>query len=176
MKRKPVYALAQAAMVAALYAALTLVLAPLSFGQVQIRFAEALTLLAVFSVPNIYGLTVGCLIANGVGFVTGANILGAFDMLFGTAATLIAAWLSYLLRNVRIGRLPVLSALMPVLLNGIIIGGELSVLFTNSLAPEPFLLNALFVAAGEIIPCMVLGLFLVYVLEKTGLGSKLFRP
>ncbi len=174
MKKSTTYQLVQGAMVAALYAALTLALAPLSFGQVQIRFAEALTLLAVLSPANIYGLTLGCLIANGVGFVMGVNILGAFDMLFGTLATLIAAVLSYLLRNVRIGRLPVLSALSPVLINGIIIGGELSVLLTNSLAPVPFFTNAAFVAVGEVIPCVVLGLILIYTIEKTGLDKKIF--
>ncbi len=174
MKKNAIYQLVQAAMIAALYAALTLALAPLSFGQVQIRFAEALTLLAVLSPANIYGLTLGCLIANGVGFVMGANILGAFDIVFGTAATLIAAYLSYLTRGVRIARLPMVSALWPVLINAIIIGGELSVLFTNSLAPKPFFINAAFVAVGQLIPCMVLGLLLVYTLEKTGLDKKLF--
>lgn len=174
MKKTTTYRLVQGAMVAALYAALTLALAPLSFGQVQIRFAEALTILAVFSLTNVYGLALGCLIANGVGFLLGVNILGGFDLLFGTLATLIAAFISYALRNVRFGRFPVLSAIAPVILNGIIIGGELSVLLTNSLAPVPFLTNAAFVAAGEMIPCIVLGLILVYTLEKTGLDKKLF--
>ncbi len=174
MKKNSVYSIAQAAMIAALYAALTLALSPLSFGQVQIRFAEALTLLAVFSVPSIYGLTVGCLIANAVGFAMGVNILGAFDILFGTAATLIAAVLSYLTRNIRVGKLPFLSALWPVLINAVVIGGELSILFTNSLAPEPFLLNAAFVAVGQLVPCVILGPLLVYTLEKTGLSKKLF--
>ncbi|MFA9381928.1 MAG: QueT transporter family protein [Acetanaerobacterium sp.] len=174
MKKGATHKLAQAAMIAALYAALTLALAPLSFGQVQIRFAEALTLLAVFSVTNIYGLAVGCLLANGIGFVMGVNILGGFDMLFGTLATLLAAIISYALRDVRIGRLPVLAALSPVLVNAVVIGGELSVLFTNSLAPVPFLTNAAFVAVGQLIPCMVLGPVLVYTLEKTGLDKRLF--
>ncbi len=166
--------LAQAAMIAALYAGLTLAIPFLSYGQVQIRFAEALTLLAVFSPVSIYGLTVGCFIANGVGFFMGVNILGAFDMLFGTLATLIAAVLSYALRGARIGRLPVLSALSPVLINALVIGGELSVLFTNSLAPAPFFTNAAYVAIGQTIPCLVLGLGLVVALEKTGLARKIF--
>ena len=63
------------AMIAAAYAVVSLVLAPISFGAVQARISEALTLMPVFGFANVYGITIGCFITNLVGFFTGANIL-----------------------------------------------------------------------------------------------------
>ena len=174
MKREKLITLVQCALVAALYTALMVSLAPLSFNAVQIRVAEALTLLAIFSKPNIAALTLGCAMSNAIGLFMGINPLGALDIVFGTIATLIAAILSYLLRNVRIFGLPVLSALSPVIINGIIIGAELCFVTTGTFALRPFAINAAAVAIGEIVPCLMLGLILVFSLEKTGLDKKLF--
>ena len=44
MKNKNVTFLTQAAMIAAIYVVLTYVFAPFSFGEVQIRISEALTI------------------------------------------------------------------------------------------------------------------------------------
>ena len=75
------------------YVVLTLVFAPLSFGEVQIRFSEALTVLPFFTPAAIPGLFVGCIIANLLG--------GAIpvDIIFGSIATLIGAFFTYKLRN-----------------------------------------------------------------------------
>lgn len=162
------------AMLAAIYAVISLALAPISFGVLQLRVAEALTLLAVFSPTTVWGLTLGCALTNAIGFFIGANILGAVDIFFGSLATLIAGCLSWWLRGVKIGGLPVLSALMPVLLNGIIIGGELMLLFFGGWNTAGFLLNAGQVALEELIVCMALGLPLVSVLRRTGLDQRLF--
>ncbi|MBQ4313719.1 MAG: QueT transporter family protein, partial [Clostridia bacterium] len=112
--------LTESAMIAALYTAATLLLAPASFGQIQLRAAEALTLLPALTPSAVIGLTVGCAISNGVGVAMGANICGVADIFFGSAATLLAAIASRMLRKVTFRKMPVLSALPPVIFNGLI--------------------------------------------------------
>ena len=73
-----------AAMIAAVYTVLTLVLAPISYGAVQVRLSEALTLLPVLFPEAIPGVAVGCLLAN----ILGGSMLP--DIVFGTLATLCA--------------------------------------------------------------------------------------
>ena len=114
------------------------------------------------------------MLVNTLGVFTKANILGPLDVLFGSAATLLAAFLTHQLRGVRIKGLPFLSALMPVLVNGIVIGLELTFVISGSFNLPIFLINAGQVALGEAIACFVLGLPMVRALEKTGLGNKLF--
>jgi uncharacterized membrane protein len=160
------------AMIAALYTALCLALAPLSYGAVQVRVAEALALLPVFSPLCVWGVTLGCAVANLVGFITGTNILGAFDIVFGTLATLIAGILSYRLRNIRVKGLPVASAVPPVLVNALVIGLELTYMLVGTFDMGVFAVNALQVGLGQLAACFVLGLPLCYMLEKTGLARK----
>ena len=162
------------AMVAALYFALSLPFMTLIFGPVQLRISEAFTLLPVFSATPIAGLTLGCVLVNAFGAFTNANILGPLDIVFGSAATLLAAFLTYHLRNVRFKNLPLLSALMPVLTNGIIIGLELTFVMSGGFSLPVFLINAGQVALGEAVACFVLGLPMVRALEKTGVGKKIF--
>ena len=83
MRDKKVTFLTQAAMIAAIYVVLTFVFAPISFGEVQIRISEMLTVLPVFTPAAIPGLFVGCLIGN----ITGGGLLP--DVIFGSLATLI---------------------------------------------------------------------------------------
>ena len=118
--------------------------------------------------------SLGCVLVNLLGAVSGANILGPLDIVFGSAATLLAGFLSYALRDVRIKGLPLLSALMPVLANGIVVGLELTFVISGGFNLSVFLVNAAQVALGEAIACFVLGLPMVRALEKTGLGKKLF--
>jgi len=174
MKQSKVYKMALAAMIAAMYAAVSLALAPISFGTVQMRIAEALTLLPVFDPVMIVGVSLGCFITNMVGFFTGADILGWLDIPFGTMATVMAAVLSYWLRNIRFKGLPVLSAIPPVLFNAVIVGGELTFLIAGGFQWEVFAIQAVSVGAGEFISCFALGLPLVWFLEKTGVTKKLF--
>ena len=173
MKKSNVRKLTVCAMIAALYTAVSLALAPLTFGVVQIRFSEALGLLAVLSPVGVWGVTLGCLLSNAIGVALGATMLP--DILFGTLATLISAVLSYRLRKIRIKNIPFWSALPPILVNAVVIGLELTYFFSNGFTMKIFLINALSVGLGQIIPCAVLGLLLVYTLEKTGLDQKLFH-
>lgn len=154
------------ALVAALYCVLTVFLAPISFGAIQFRLSEALTLLAVLSPSYIAGLSLGCALSNAIGFMMGANILGAFDILFGTLATFLAAVCSYLFKNVRFKGLPLISALFPAIFNGIIIGGEICIVLLNEFSLPVFLIQALYVAVPELIICMTLGLYIVKFAEK----------
>lgn len=117
--------LVKIAMIAALYSTVSLVLAPFSFGNIQVRVAEGLTLLPLISPLAIFGLTLGCFITNFVGVIMGANILGMMDVFIGTFATLIAALLTYKLRNITVKGFPFLSSLMPIVINAIIIGQNL---------------------------------------------------
>mgnify|MGYP001230863383 CR=1 FL=1 len=103
--------LAQAAMIAAIYVVLTVVGASLAFGEVQIRFAEALTILPVFTPAAIPGLFVGCLIGN----TLGGAILP--DIIFGSLATLIGAIFTWSLRN----KSKFLAPVPPVVANIIVV-------------------------------------------------------
>lgn len=173
MKQNKIYKMAVAAMIAAMYAAVSLALAPISFGTVQMRIAEALTLLPIFDPVMILGVSLGCFVTNMVGFFTGADILGWLDIPFGTLATVIAAFFSYWLRNVRIKGLPVWSAIPPVLLNAVIIGAELTYLIAGCFQWDIFAVQTISVGAGELISCFAFGLPLVWFLEKTGVIKKL---
>ena len=101
----------RSAVIAALYAALTLALYPISFGAVQFRVSEALTLLPIVMPEAIPGLFVGCLVSNLIGSAT------PWDIIFGSLATLIAAILTYATRCNKI-----LAAFWPVLCNTVIVG------------------------------------------------------
>ena len=159
-------------LIAGLYTALTLVLAPLSFGPVQCRVAEALTILAAYTPAAIPGLTVGCVISNVVGLSMGANVAGALDILLGTLATGIAAWLSYRLRGVRIKGLPFWSAIPPVVTNALIIGAELTVVLGPRNLPT-LLMWMGSVGLGQLIACVGGGLLLAAAFRKSGLDSRL---
>ena len=84
--------MAQGAIIAAMYAALTILFAPISYGAVQVRISEAFTILPLFTPAAIPGLFIGCLLAN----ILGGAIV--WDIIFGSLATLIGAALGYLLR------------------------------------------------------------------------------
>lgn len=175
MNNKKLVELCIIAMIAAFYAALTLALAPLSFGEIQIRISEALTLLPLLFPNAIWGVTLGCFIANLAGVMFGLNGIGILDVFFGTAATLIAAVLTYKLRNVRIKNIPVLSALMPVLFNGVIIGFELAWLIMPETLFTGWMIMGIQVGIGEFLACFVLGIPLILHLEKSESFAKIIN-
>lgn len=153
------------ALIAAFYVALTFLgnISGLSYVPVQLiqlRISEVLTVLPLITPAAIPGLTVGCFIANIASF----NIL---DMFFGSVATLIAAYLTYILRNIKIKGLPILALLPPVLVNAFIIGLEISIFFLNS---QPFwigfFISALQVGIGQMIVCYGLGIPFYLIVNK----------
>lgn len=151
MKNKTLF-INQAALIAAIYVVLVYIFKPVSFSYIQVRIAEALTILPYFTPAAIPGVSIGCLLAN---FLTGADIL---DILFGTLATLIGAVGSYVLRKQKF-----LVPLPPILANTIIIPWILQYAYALPLS-IPFMM--LTVGAGEVISCGVLGLILLFVLSK----------
>ncbi len=156
------------AVIASVYVALCLVLAPLSFGPVQIRFAEALVLLPVVCPQAVLGVTLGCFLAN---LIASAPV----DMVVGTATTLVAALLTRRLRHVRSFGLPLLAGAPPVLLNAVVVGAMLTVLYVSpTAAPEIYLLNMASVGFGQLVSCMVLGTLLVLAIEKNSLLRNFF--
>ena len=150
-------------MIAALYTAICLVFAPISYGPVQIRLAEALCLLPVLGIDAILGVTVGCFLSN---IIASSPI----DAVIGTFATFLAALATYKFRGVRTFGLPILSSMMPVIFNGLIIGAEITFLFMGTPATWAiFFMNMLTVAAGEVISCVILGNLIVKTIEKNKL-------
>ena len=145
------------AAIAAIYAALTLLLAPISYGDWQCRVSEALTMLPLLFPQAIPGLFVGCVLANLLG-----PSAGVLDIVFGSLATLIAAVGTWYFRKNKW-----LAAACPVLANGIIVGLVLTLSYNL-----PFALTALQVAAGELL-AVIMGLILVKALEKANLGEYL---
>lgn len=163
MKKKSTAYLAQAAMIAAMYAVLTYCLQPLSFSGGQFRIAEALTLLPVLTPAAIPALAAGCFISNL------ASPFGVIDVILGTAATLAAAVLTRLTRNVRFRKLPVLSAVFPVVLNAVSVGFSVAVMNAGGFTLAVFAVNALSVALSESSVCFLLGIPLCRVLEKNNI-------
>ena len=136
------------AVIAALYAALTLLLAPISYGPIQLRLSETLTVLPIILPQAVPGLFVGCLIAN---LYTGLLT----DIIFGSLATLIAAACTYCLR-----KKPLLAAACPVVSNGVIVGLVLALSFNL-----PVALTMAEVAVGEI-GAVVIGMILLTAMKR----------
>ena len=144
--------LSRAAIIAALYTALTLLLAPISYGSLQIRLSEALTVVPILLPEAVPALAVGCLLSNLLGGCT------ISDIVFGTLATLLAAVCTRLLRS-----RPRLAISMPVLFNGLIVGAVVHCVY-SPVVPLPVCM--LSVAAGEIIPCLILGPMALRMLDR----------
>ena len=160
--------LVESAIIAAIYAALTLAIYPLSYGAVQFRFSEALTVLPVFTPAAIPGLTIGCIIANLAG------PMSWIDCIFGALATLLAAICTRLTRNIKFKNMPLLSLIFPVIFNAVIIGLEINIFFLpagETFTFTGFLISALWVGLGEAVVCFLLGTPLAFALGK----SRIFK-
>ena len=151
--------LVRGGLIAAIYVTLTLIFQPISFGAIQFRIAEALTLLPILTVDAVPGLFIGCLIAN----LLGGGVW--FDVALGSVATLLAALCTRKFRDK-----PFLGALFPAIFNGLIVGPV--VYFAYVRAPgDPvsvgtLLFNMATVAFGELVVCYALGLPMLLGLKK----------
>lgn len=160
--------LATAAIVGAAYAVLTMALAPISYGAVQLRVSEVLCILPFFMPCTAWGLFIGCAIAN---ILTG-NI---FDIIFGSLATLAAGLITAALgkRRESIANCA-LACFMPVVFNAVIVGAVITGAYEgmNIFAhPGIFAMNAAYVGLGEAVVLYALGLPLMRYLPK----KKFFR-
>lgn len=156
MKQSKIEFIARAAIIGALYAALTLVLAPISYGLIQFRISEALSVLAFFTPTAIPGLFVGCLVAN----LIGPN--GILDIVFGSLATLIAAFITYKINNKYLAPLP------PVIINAFVMGPIIAYYMDVS-----FYIGILYVGIGQLLVCYLLGLPLLFALQPV--SGQLFK-
>ena len=168
-----------AAFIAALYATLTLAIAPLGYGPVQFRVSEALTILPFFSSFSVFGLTIGCLISNII------SPYGILDLILGSLATLIAAIITYKIGKSGLKFKRYLAPLPAVIVNGIIIGILLNLslpnkpIFTSllgiSLNTKELIPTMLLIAFEELIPCYLIGLPLLFLIEKNSRLKELFN-
>jgi len=150
---KKVLSITHAAVIAALYVVLTLVANAfgLANSAIQVRFSEALTILPYFTPAAIPGLFAGCLLSN---MMTGAALP---DILFGSLATLIGAVLTRKMRKYKW-----MAPLPPIVANAILIPPVL--LFAYGI--KPYWFSLLTVTVGEIITCGILGMILLFALQK----------
>lgn len=141
--------MARISVIAVLYTVITIAFAPISYGVIQVRFSEALTVLPFLFPEAVLGLFLGCLLSNIF------SVLGIFDIIFGSLATLLAAYFTKKMRH------PVLAPLPPVVVNAIIIG-----LLLHYTLGYPLVASMLYVGIGQFLACYFLGLPLLYYLLK----------
>ncbi len=158
MNRKT-YFITLTAVIAALYTALTLAVYPISYGVLQFRVSEALCILPLFYVEAIPGLFIGCFIAN--------IASGPMDMLIGSAATLIAAVLTYFSRKIYLGIIP------PIVVNALLVP---VIFLTIPDIKTGYFLNVLTVGAGQILAVAGLGIPLYFLLKNAMKKYSVLRP
>ena len=149
------------AVIAALYAAMVIVLAPISFGPVQLRLADVLIpLAAILGLPAVYGVTLGAFVANAYWFMS------PIDVLFGALANLVAGYTIYKYKD----NLVPASAIASVVI-GIMVGGYLWIFF-----PPPSILGLqlpawlgmiISVSLSSLVAVAVLGVALVKLLQQS---------
>lgn len=154
MKNKKILFTAQSAMIAAIYVVLTFLANAfgLASGTIQIRLSEALTVLPYFTPAAIPGLFIGCLLSN---ILTGCCLL---DIIVGSIATLIGAAGTYSLRKIKWA-----APFPPIIANTLLVP---FVLIKGYGIPSPYWFLMLTVGIGEVISCAILGMVLLFVLEK----------
>ena len=168
---KKIQTITYAAIIAALYAACSLLpgINAISYGPIQFRISEALMLTCLFSPAGVGGVVAGCFIAN-----LFSPFVNPLDICFGTLATLLAALTTYFMRGFFL-RHKWLAPLPTILFNSIIVGSYLPFLgFDLSIFPVTaplglWLCVAASVAAGEAVVCYVLGIPLSILFEKHNL-------
>lgn len=161
MKTNKILFLTQAAMIAALYVVLTFLANAfgMAFGVIQLRLSEALAILPFFTPAAIPGIYIGCVLANAL---TGACLL---DIMLGSLASLIGAFGAYLLRKHKW-----LVPVPTILANTIIVP---IVLILGYGIADVWWYLALTVSIGEILSCGILGMLLLFSLQKS--AARIFR-
>ena len=153
---KKIHQLVQGAMIAAIYTALTVSLAPISFGVIQFRVSEALCVLPFFTLAAVPGLFIGCLLSNFMGMLMGTAVI--LDVVFGSLATLIGALASYGLRKHKF-----LVCVPPILSNVLIVPW---VLHYGYGYPDAIPWLMLTVGIGEVLAVGGLGNLLLVALDR----------
>ena len=171
MRDKKVLYLTQGAAIAAIYVVLCQIFAPISFRDVQVRIAEGLTILPFFTSAAIPGLFVGCVLGNLLG---GAIPI---DIIFGSLATLIGALGTWAIgrwirrKHPASHRMKFLLPVPPIIANALIIP---FILYYGYGITVPIPIQIATVGAGEILSCGVIGMIILFALEKAGM--RIFKP
>lgn len=166
--------LTKAGIIAALYVILTLPFAQFSYGIVQFRLAEILTVIPVLSSAAIPGVFIGCFLAN----LLNPQSLGLIDVLAGSLATLLAAWQSYKLgwiwrssrqrKAVRITRRHIIALLPPIVINALVVGIYLPFLLLEKVTVSIVVSSIGSIALTQTIVIVILGLPLLIAVHRTG--------
>jgi uncharacterized membrane protein len=153
--------------IGALYAVIVIILAPISFGPIQLRVADALIpLAALVGLPAVYGVTLGAIVANTYWF------LSPIDIILGALANLLAGYLIYKLKKNLI-----LASIAAAIVIGVIVGGYLWLFF-----PPPSILGLqlpawfamiISITLSSIIAVTILGLTLLKLLESSGIFAQI---
>jgi len=141
--------IARTGIIAAIYVAITFVFAPISYGQIQVRLAESLTLLPMIMPEAVLGLFIGCLLANLMG------PRGIVDIVFGSLTTLVAAYITYRFRHTYI------AYLSPILLNAFGVS-----LYLYAFFQIPYWITVFYIAAGQSVAVLALGIPLLRLVKK----------
>jgi len=147
--------------IANLYEKITIAREPISYGPVQVRVSEVLTILPYLTPTAIPGLFIGCIVANIYGG------LGIYDIIGGSLCTLLAAYLTYLFSKTR---KPILAPLPPVVVNALGVSFYLHFLFQL-----PYWLTVAYIAMGEIVACYVLGYPLLLIILRREKLLEIFK-
>ena len=163
MKKMSVRKLCACAIVGALYAAITILTAPFSYGLVQFRLSEALVVLCAFAPQLGIGITLGCFLANLFSTVT------ALDVIVGTLATALACVLTARCNK------PWLAILPNIVVNAVLVGGMLGVVLMPDKLPLALLICGGQVALGEVVVMGCLGIPLYLFAKRTGFVEKVMK-
>lgn len=159
--RVTVKQLTRGAVIGALYVVLTLILAPFSFGAMQLRVSEALTVLPFIMPEAVWGLTIGCFVSN----IIGSNII---DAIFGTFATFLAALVTSKIKKIYLSPLPA------VIFNAIIVGAVVTVMSVEFTLYN-YLMISLSIGVSQMIVCYTCGIPLLVFIHKLSEKVKFFR-
>ncbi len=167
-RREKINYIITGALIAAAYAGLTYLsnVFALAYGPIQLRLSEILTVLPLFTPASIPGLTVGCFIAN-------VGSFNAADLVFGTLATLAAAILTFILKDIKIKGFPFLAFLPPVIVNAVVIGFEIALFFLpKGYSFWGFIISGFQVGLSQLIVCLVFGIPFYLVVKKYKIFEK----
>ncbi|MDI6638920.1 MAG: QueT transporter family protein [Bacillota bacterium] len=139
-RSRVVKGIVRGALVAAAYVAVSYALAPISFGPLQFRVAEGLTLLPILFPEAVPGLFVGCLVTNLIG------PYGLPDIVFGSLVTLVAAIIT------RVFRRSVVAYVSPIVLNAMFVSAYLTFL-----TGVPYWMLVLSIGASEAVSVLAIG-------------------
>ena len=151
MKKLSLKKLARAGIIAALYFILSAFLQPISFGTIQFRLGEALAMLPFIMPEAIFGVSIGCLLSNAI-----FSPFGIYDVIFGTLATILAAVLTFKIRNIWF------SALPPIFVNAII----LPFIWLFLSGDTAYFINFISIVISQAVIMYLLGIPLVIGLRK----------